>query len=74
MVEQRRLTPEMLVPRLGEYLVHKGLISAENLQKALEHQQDAMARGESLLLGQALIDLHLLEGDELDQAVTEQIS
>ena len=73
MVEQRRLTPEMLVPRLGEYLVHKGLISAENLQKALEHQQDAMARGEPLLLGQALIDLHLLERADLDQAVTEQI-
>jgi len=33
---QYRLTPEMLVPRMGEYLIHKGLISAENLQKALD--------------------------------------
>ena len=73
MPEQRRLTPEMLVPRMGEYLIHKGLITAENLQKALEYQQEETAKGTPLLLGQALIDLKLLEREELDQAVTEQI-
>ncbi|HEY9528792.1 MAG TPA: ATP-binding protein [Anaerolineales bacterium] len=73
MAEQNRLTPEMLVPRLGEYLIHKGLISSENLQKALDYQQEATANGHPILLGQALIDLNLLERAELDQAVTEQI-
>jgi signal transduction histidine kinase len=73
MVDQYRLTPEMLVPRMGEYLIHKGLITAENLQKALDYQQESMARGNSILLGQALIDLKLLDRPELDQAVTEQI-
>jgi signal transduction histidine kinase len=73
MAEQNRLTPEMLVPRMGEYLIHKGLISAENLQKALDYQQEATANGRPILLGQALIDLNLLERAELDQAVTEQI-
>ncbi len=73
MAEQYRLTPEMLVPRMGEYLIHKGLISAENLQKALDHQQESMAKGDPILLGQALIDLQLLDRAELDQAVTEQI-
>lgn len=73
MPDQHRLTPEMLVPRLGEYLIHKGLITAESLQKALDYQQECMTRGDSILLGQALIDLHLLERAELDQAVTEQI-
>jgi signal transduction histidine kinase len=73
MAEQQRLTPEMLVPRMGEYLVHKGLITVENLQKALDYQQETTAKGTPLLLGQALIDLQLLERDELDQAVTEQI-
>jgi signal transduction histidine kinase len=73
MADQYRLTPEMLVPRMGEYLIHKGLISAENLQKALDYQQDATAKGNPILLGQALIDLKLLERAELDQAVTEQI-
>src|SRR6266511_1706240 len=68
-----RLTPEMLVPRMGEYLIQKGLISAEQLQKALDYQQEATAKGDPILLGQALIDLKLLERVELDQAVTEQI-
>jgi signal transduction histidine kinase len=73
MTDQHRLTPEMLVPRMGEYLIRKGLITTENLQKALDYQQEAMAKGTPILLGQALVELKLLERDELDQAVTEQI-
>src|SRR5512146_1777499 len=73
MPEPRRLTPEMLVPRMGEYLVQKGLITEQQLQNALNHQQEEMARGNTVLLGQALIDLKYLERSDLDQAVTEQI-
>lgn len=73
MAEQSRLTPEMLVPRMGEYLIQKGLISAESLQKALNHQQEATAQGKPILLGQTLIELQLLDRADLDQAVTEQI-
>ena len=73
MPEQKRLTPEMLVPRLGEYLVQKGLIPEEQLQHALAYQQQEIAKGNMILLGQALIDLHFLERSDLDQAVTEQI-
>ena len=73
MPDQSRLTPEMLVPKMGEYLVYKGLINNESLQKALDYQQESMAKGVPLLLGQALIDLKLLERADLDQAVTEQI-
>ena len=32
------LTPEVLVPYLGNYLVEKGLITETDLQKALLHQ------------------------------------
>src|SRR5829696_5377396 len=73
MVEQKRLTPEMLVPRMGEYLVQKGLITDDQLQRALGHQQEETAKGNTVLLGQALIDLEYLEHSDLDQAVTEQI-
>jgi len=68
-----RLTPEMLVPRMGEYLIQKGLITEEGLQKALDYQLEQTAKGNALLLGQALIDLKVIERAELDQAVTEQI-
>ena len=50
MPDQHRLTPEMLVPRMGEYLIHKGLITAENLKRALDYQQERMVRGDSILL------------------------
>jgi signal transduction histidine kinase len=43
------------------------------LQKALAHQQEETAKGNTVLLGQALIDLNYLERSDLDQAVTEQI-
>lgn len=69
----KRLTPEMLVPRMGEYLAQKGLVSGEDIQKALAHQQEETTRGNTLLLGQALLDLGLLSRADLDQAVTEQI-
>src|SRR5512133_2725898 len=73
MAEQKRLTPEMLVPRMGEYLVQKGLSTEEQLQKALDYQQEEISRGNTLLLGQALTDLKYLDRSDLDQAVTEQI-
>lgn len=63
----------MLVPRMGEYLIQKGLITDESLQKALDYQLEQTAKGNAVLLGQALIDLKIIERAELDQAVTEQI-
>ena len=73
MAEQQRLTPEMLVPRMGEYLIQKGLITVDGLQKALAYQQEEISKGNALLLGQALTNLKLIGRAELDQAVTEQI-
>ena len=51
-----KLSPEMLVPRMGEYLIQKGLITPENLQTALDYQLKETDKGNSILLGQALID------------------
>ena len=68
-----KLSPEMLVPKMGEYLMQKGLISEEGLQKALAYQLEQTAKGNAMLLGQALIDLKLIDRSDLDQAVTEQI-
>jgi signal transduction histidine kinase len=73
MADQKRLTPEMLVPRMGEYLIQKGLISENDLQSALNYQQEETSKGNTVLLGQALIDLNLISRADLDQSVTEQI-
>jgi len=68
-----RLTPEMLIPRMGEYIVQKELITEEQLHTALAYQQEQIAMGGTCLLGQALIDLKMLDRATLDQVVTEQI-
>ena len=67
------LSPEMLVPRLGDSLIQKGHLREDDLQKALAYQQDQLAQGKTCLLGQALIELKLLDQAVLDQVVTEQI-
>ena len=68
-----KLSPEMLVPRMGEYLVQKGLITDEKLKQALAYQLNETEKGNQILLGQALIDLKFIDRADLDQAVTEQI-
>ncbi|MBE3038566.1 MAG: hypothetical protein IMZ62_07125 [Chloroflexi bacterium] len=67
------LTPEVLVPRLGETLVQRGFITEADLQKALAYQNEKQRAGERCLLGQALMDLNLLTRQQIDHAVTEQI-
>jgi signal transduction histidine kinase len=71
--EKSQLTPEMLVPRLGEALVRAEHITESHLQEALAYQQEQIQKGKTILLGQALLDLKLIDQSTLDQAVTEQI-
>ena len=68
-----QLTPEVLVPRLGEHLVSLGLVTAPQLQQALELQREARRQGRHVLLGNALIELKFIERTALDHAITEQI-
>ncbi len=74
MTEQsNKLTPEMLVPRLGEHLVNHDHINEDDLKRALAYQQEKTVSGESPLIGQALLALKIVTRETLDQAVTEQI-
>lgn len=68
-----RLSPEVLVPRLGESLVEKGLLSEKDLERALAHQAERAASGNPCLLGQALIELGLIDRATLDEVIAAQI-
>jgi signal transduction histidine kinase len=69
------LAPEILVPRLGESLVEKGLLTDADLKRALAYQKKKRSdEGKRVLLGEALIDLGLIERTKLDAAITEQIA
>jgi signal transduction histidine kinase len=67
------ISPEVLVPRLGEQLVEAGLLTPDQLRQALEHQKQSTAAGKPILLGHAIVELGFLERAALDRAVTEQI-
>jgi signal transduction histidine kinase len=67
------VAPEVLVPRLGEYLISKGVLNPADLEQALTYQGEHLKKGRTLLVGQALIELGLLEKEKLDQVITEQI-
>jgi signal transduction histidine kinase len=67
------MTPEILVPRLGDYLLEKGLIKPEDLERALVYQRETAQQRKSLLLGQVLRELDMVDDQTLDKVITEQI-
>lgn len=64
---------ETLVPRLGETLIEEGLITPEQLERALKYQQEQAAAGKRVLLGKALVTLGFVEQEDLDRAIANQI-
>jgi signal transduction histidine kinase len=67
------IAPEILVPRLGDYLVEQGTLSKKQLGEALEIQQEEMDKGNYQLLGQILISQGFITQNELDAVITDQI-
>jgi signal transduction histidine kinase len=67
------VAPEILVPRIGDYMIERGLLTSEGLQQALQYQKERSKNGKSILLGQALLELGLTNREVLDQVVTAQI-
>ena len=67
------LTPEILVPRLGNYLIEQGVLEPADLERALDYQREKAQAGKPLLLGQALREMGLVDRETIDQAITVQI-
>ena len=70
---KRPMTPEVLVPRLGDILIEKKLISKDGLRKALSYQKEKLQAGETCLIGQSLLALDIIDRETLEAVVTEQI-
>lgn len=67
------LTPEILVPRIGDALVEQNLLSPGQLATALQIQAQERENGNTFLIGQILVDHGFISQDTLNQAVTHQI-
>ncbi len=64
---------DILVPKLGEVLLSKGLITEEQLRHALDHQRIKNAQGQSQMLGQTLIELSMITHENLDNVIMVQV-
>jgi signal transduction histidine kinase len=67
------MAPEVLVPRIGEYLIERKVIQPADLRRALTYQKERASNGDPILLGQAMLELGLVSRETLDQVVTIQI-
>ena len=67
------LAPEVLVPKIGDYMIEQGLISEQDLERALQYQREKAACGENILLGQALLKLGVITQSTLDEVITTRI-
>lgn len=67
------MTPEILVPRIGDYLIERGALTQAELDRALAYSQELARQGKPRLVGQVLLDLELVNRETLDQVITEQI-
>lgn len=66
-------TPDAFVPRIGDYLIEKELLTEDQLEAALARQRELAGKGERLLLGQTLVKMGLVSRETIDQAITSQI-
>ena len=72
-IKAKQLTPELLVPLIGDYLVDRGFITDKDLKFALTYQQNPESQHYNQLLGQILVDMGKIDRSILDYAVFEQI-
>lgn len=70
---EKPVSPEQLIPRLGETLIDRGVLSDEELEKGLNYQLKMKKDGKQLLIGQALVELGIIDQSTLDMNVTQQI-
>ena len=73
MTETYPLTPEILVPLIGDVLVEKGLLTKSQLRLGLERQKELKSQGALVPFGQLMVDMGFINRSSLDTAVTEQI-
>jgi signal transduction histidine kinase len=66
-------TPETLVPRIGDVLVEQKLLTNEQLKNALLIQSQERAKGNSILIGQILVEHGYISQEVLSQTLLHQI-
>lgn len=67
------VTPEALVPRIGEFLIEQNLLTSEQLDLALKQQRKSGDETKRRLLGEILVEMNLIDREVLDTVINRQI-
>jgi GAF domain-containing protein len=65
--------PYIPYPQFAQYLIDRGLIGVEDLNKALEHQKMNGGKSDGNSLGKILVELGFLDQATFNQVILEQI-
>ncbi len=65
--------PDVLVPRLGEFLINRNLITEDQLQRALKFQKEQAAHSAGKMLGETLIEMDMIARPDLERAIVAQV-
>ncbi|HLB48464.1 MAG TPA: ATP-binding protein [Anaerolineales bacterium] len=65
--------PDVLVPRLGEFLINRNLITEDQLQQALKFQKEQAAHSAGKMLGETLIEMGMIARPDLERAIVAQV-
>lgn len=65
--------PDVLVPRLGEFLIQRGLLTEEQLQQALKFQKEQASHSSGKMLGETLVEMNLIKRPDLERAIVAQV-
>ena len=67
------MAQEALVPRLGDFLIQRKIVTESQLGQALELHDQSIEDGNPQTLGQALVELGLITRPDLDRAILAQV-
>ncbi len=60
------------VPRLGEYLTQRGVVSANQVMQAVQRQEDLRRQGRRVQIGDLLCEMGYISRTQLEQALQDQ--
>lgn len=60
------------IPRIGEYLVQRGMLTQNQVMRGMQRQQELQRQGRTTPLGDIFFDLGYISRYQLDQALQDQ--
>jgi MinD-like ATPase involved in chromosome partitioning or flagellar assembly len=72
MVDADPPSADSTIPRLGQLLIKKGVLTARDLQSALARQQEGERLGEKRRFGDVLVELGYASREQIESAISQQ--